>query len=80
MSAKTIESILDRAMSDIDFATQMLINPKEALASYDLTHDEIRRFESLSMADFDAFSKASLEERKSFGVRLNHNQILLKIK
>jgi len=59
MSIQTIEAILDRAMNDIDFAAQMLTNPKEALAIYDLTTEEIKRFESLSMADFDAFSEAS---------------------
>jgi len=68
MSLKTIETILDRAMGDADFAAQMLINPKEALADYDLTTDEIQRFESLSLADFDAFSKASPDERKSFSL------------
>jgi len=80
MSIKAIETILDRAMNDIDFAAQMLTNPKEALAPYDLTTEEIKRFESLSMADFDAFSEASPEERKSFGLNLNHNQTLLKLK
>jgi len=80
MSVKAIETILDRAMNDIEFAAQMLTNPKEALAIYDLTTEEIGRFESLSMADFDAFAEASPEERKSFGLRLNHNQTILKLK
>ena len=80
MSVKTIEAILDRAMNDVDFAAQMLTNPKDALAIYNLTTEEIKRFESLSMADFDAFSEASPEERKSFGLSLNHNQTILKLK
>jgi len=81
MSAKTIESILDRAMSDASFAAQMLLHPRETLASYDLSSDEIQRFESLSKADFQAFSQASPDERKSFGFLrlLNHNETVLKI-
>jgi hypothetical protein len=59
MSAKSIEKILTRAMNDAEFAAQMLINPKDALAEYDLTNDELERFESLSKANFDAFSKAT---------------------
>ena len=66
MSPKSIETILTRAMNDAEFAAQMLINPKDALAEYDLTDDELERFESLSRADFDAFETASPEERKSF--------------
>jgi len=56
MTAKSIETILDRAMNDVEFATQMLINPKEALADYSLTAEEMARFESLSHADFEAFN------------------------
>ena len=70
MSLKTIEIILDRAMGDAKFAAQMLTNPKEALATYDLTAEEIQQFESLSMADFDAFSNTSPDERKSLGLAL----------
>ena len=62
MSTKTIESILDRAMNDVNFAAEMLLHPQETLASYDLTSEEIQRFESLAMADFQAFSQASPED------------------
>jgi len=78
MFTKSIETILTRAMNDADFAAQILINPKDTLAEYDLTHEEVERFESLSRADFDAFSKASPEERKSFGW-VNHNESALKV-
>ena len=81
MSFKSIESILDRAMSDADFAAQMLMNPKETLAEYELSAAEVAQFESLSRADFEAFSKFSPEERKSFGLAvLNHNQSMLRVK
>ena len=81
MSFKSIESILDRAMSDTNFAVQMLTNPKETLAEYDLSAEEVARFESLSRADFDAFNQASPEERKSFGLAvLNHNQTALQVR
>jgi len=81
MSFKSIESILDRAMSDTSFAVQMLTNPKETLAEYDLSAEEVARFESLSRADFEGFNKASPEQRKSFGLALlNHNQSMLRVK
>jgi len=79
MSFKSIESILDRAMSDTDFAIQMLTNPKETLTGYDLTTTELAGFESLSRADFEAFAKATPEERKSFGWN-NHNETMLKVR
>jgi len=66
-------------MNDAEFAAQMLTNPKDALAEYELTSDELASFESLSKADFDAFAKATPEERKSFGW-VNHNQTALKVR
>jgi hypothetical protein len=81
MSFKSIETILDRAMSDSEFAAQMLTNTRATLAEYDLSAEEVAQFESLSRADFDAFSQASPEERKSFGLAvLNHNQSALRVK
>ena len=79
MSAQSVETILSRAMHDVEFAVELLCNPRQALASYPLTSQEVMQFERLAQADFDAFPSISLEERRSFG-RSNHNQLVLKVK
>jgi acetyl-CoA acetyltransferase len=72
MSAKSVESILSRAMSDANFAELLLSNPDQALAGYDLIAEETAKFRGMSRADFAKWAAASPEERKSFGVIVDH--------
>jgi hypothetical protein len=80
VSAQTIETILSRAMSDATFAETLFANPEKALAGYDLTADEIANVKGMARTDFDKFSSASPEERKSMGFQLNHNETVLTIR
>ena len=68
MSTQGIESVLSRAMSDTTFADSLFANPAQALASFDLTAEEVAKFQGISRADFDAIVSASPEQRKSFGI------------
>ena len=85
MSAKSVETILSRAMSDAKFADSLFASPEQAFADYDLTTEERAALKGISRADVEAFAKASPEERKSFGVVIpgrggwdgNHNQTIL---
>lgn len=76
MTAKSIESILDRAMSDAKFAAQILTNPKEALAGFDLTDEEVARFERFSRADFEAFNRVLSEEDESSEISFDHDGLV----
>ena len=79
MSAKSVETILSRAMNDVEFAVELLCNPRQALSGYQLTSQEETQFKRLAQVDFEAFPSISPEERQSFG-RSNHNQSALKVK
>ena len=59
----TIETILDRAMSEPDFAQQLFADADQALRGYDLTAEELIQIKSISQTKFNAMA---LEERKSF--------------
>lgn len=61
MSAKVIETVLTRAMCDARFAALLMEQPELALAGYDLTAEEVAKFERLSNADLEAFSIAWTE-------------------
>jgi len=65
MSAKGIEEVLSRAMSDASFVDALFANAEEALASFDLTAQEMESFKGMSRADFETYAKASPEDRKS---------------
>jgi len=65
MSAKGIEAVLTRAMSDPAFADALFADVEKALAGFDLTGQELELFKGMSRADFEAYAKASPEERKS---------------
>jgi hypothetical protein len=73
MSAKGTESVLTRAMSDTAFADQLFSDPEKALAGFDLTTEEFSWLKTISRAEVDQYSKASLEERRSF-LGGNHNE------
>ena len=79
MSVKAIETVLTRALCDVRFAALLVEQPQLALAGYDLTAEEVAKFESLSNADFEAFDIPALEEHVAYGVRQNHNQSVLKV-
>ena len=77
MSQQTVESILTRAMSDAAFADSLFANPEKALSGFDLTAEEIANLKAMSRAEFEKYSKATPEERKSFGIGFNHNETAL---
>ena len=64
MSTNTVQTILSRAMSDPNFAEELLADPEKALSGYDLTVEEIAQFRGLTRAEFAAMTTG---ERKSFG-------------
>jgi len=59
----TLETILSRAMRDTAFAEQLITNPEEALADYDLSAEELAQFEGISSVEFAALEA---DVRKSF--------------
>lgn len=65
MSAKVIETVLTRAMCDARFAALLVEQPQLALAGYDLTAEEVAKFERLSNADLEAFGSAPTEAHVS---------------
>jgi hypothetical protein len=65
MSTEGIEAVLSRAMSDSAFADQLFANPEQALSGFELTTEELAKIKKISLADFDRYTKASPEERKS---------------
>jgi hypothetical protein len=58
----TIETILDRAMSEPDFAQQLFEDADQALHGYNLTAEEFIQIKSISQAKF---ADLQIEERKS---------------
>ncbi len=58
----TLETILNRAMSDPAFADALFADPDKALAEYNLPPEELAKFKAMSRAEFDAFVT---EERRS---------------
>jgi len=63
----TIEIILSRMMNEPAFADSVFADAEKALAEYELSVDEIAKFEDMSRTDFETYASASPEERKSFG-------------
>jgi hypothetical protein len=71
MSTQGIESVLSRAMSDNSFADALFANPAQALAGFDLTAEEVVKFQGMSRADFESLV-TNPEQRKSFGVIIEY--------
>jgi hypothetical protein len=80
MCAQSVESILSRAMKDATFAELLFSDADKALSGYDLTAEEIGNLKAMPRADFDQAHGGSPEERKSFGVQLNHIETALRIR
>ena len=70
----TIETILTRAMSEADFAEQLLTTPHVALAAYKLTTQKTAFFEKLAIAEFTALAP---ENRKSMAVSRQKELLIL---
>lgn len=80
MSTQTVETVLNRAISDTTFREQLFANPDEALAGYELSAEETANFKGMSQADFEALAKATPEERISFARYTgNHNETGLRV-
>jgi len=77
MTTKSIESVLSRAMSDSAFAEQLFANPDQALASFDLTSEEITKFKGMSRAEFETIVS---EDRKSFAVMISELSVKYEIR
>ena len=59
----TVEAILFRALSDIEFADMLFTRTEQALADYNLTPEETAQLKSMSRVDFEILAA---EECKSF--------------
>lgn len=51
MSAKGIQQVLSRAMTDTAFAKALFVDAKRALNGYDLTTEELERFNELPFVE-----------------------------
>lgn len=58
----TIKVIVERMISEPDFANAVLADAETAVAEYDLSADEVVKLKGLSRAQFEALTP---EERKS---------------
>jgi len=65
MSAKAIDSILSRALSDSAFADLLFSDLDQAPSGYDLTPAEASGFKELTRAEFDSLA---VDARKSFSM------------
>lgn len=62
MSTATVSDVLDRTMHDDRFLDQFIMNPKEALAEYDLTEAEEAALASKTDAEvYDIIGEAQLD-------------------
>jgi len=83
----TIEAILFRMMDEPSFAEEVFEQPEKVLSSFGLSENDIVFFENISQADFEAYTSASPEDRKSFlldgfkwgPIGYNHNESSLRI-
>ena len=62
MSTKSVEEILQRAMSDRAFIEALFTDAEKALAEYNLPAEELATFKNMSRAQF---ASLAIEERKS---------------
>ncbi len=77
MSILIVEAILSKAMSDARFAEALFADAEKALAGYDLTTEELAKFQKFPRAQFQSMT---IEERKSFIIDFaNHNETALSI-
>ena len=82
MSTKSVEEILQRAMSDRAFIEALFTDAEKALAEYNLPADELATFKNMSRAQF---ASLAIEERKSMAggsyyeppTGRNHNETAL---
>ena len=70
MSQKAVEQIVGRMLLDRDFRKQMAVDIDTALASYELTEDEIKGLRNMDLNDFHQ-TVTGLDERVSKGTTLN---------
>lgn len=62
MSTATVSDVLDRTMHDDRFLDQFIMNPKKALAEYDLTEAEEAALASKTDAEvYDIIGEAQLD-------------------
>ena len=66
----TVEAILFRALSDIEFANLLFTRTEQALADYNLTPEETAQLKSMSRVDFEMLAA---EEHNSV-VGVQHRQ------
>ncbi len=78
MSAKSVENVLSRAMSDKSFADALFSNPDQALAGYELTAEEKANLKGMDRTAVGKYAAAAPEERKSMALSLNHNESTLR--
>ena len=64
----TIETILNRAMSDPEFADRLFNDPAAALAEYDLEEEVTTQFEKIAAVEVESMT---LEIRKSLSLKFS---------
>ena len=56
----TVEAILFRALSDLEFANLLFTQTEQALADYSLTAEKIAQLKSMSRVDFEMLAAEEL--------------------
>jgi hypothetical protein len=65
MAQTAVETVIRKAVADVEFRSLLLTNPVEALSGFELTDDERTR---LSKLDASAFEGGDLDDRLSRGL------------
>jgi hypothetical protein len=67
MSQQDLETIIDKAMTDEQFRTQLIADPGEALKDYDISEDEIKQLAASMGDEFAGALETRLSKRKMGG-------------
>lgn len=64
MSHEVVQEILDRALTDLEFRRQLLLNPDKALAGFELTPEEVAALKAIRLEESSEVT-SDLETRRS---------------
>ena len=67
MSQEDLEKIIDKAMTDDRFRTQLLDDPIEALKGYDVSEEEMQKLAASMGEEFAGALETRLSKRKMGG-------------
>ncbi len=66
MSKEVVSEVINKALTDLDYRSQLFADPKTALAGLDLTEQEQIELSGINREAFDEFV-TELEQRESKG-------------